>query len=210
MLIRDVRATWLRCPIPVEQQHVSDFGRITSFDTTIVRIEVARRPGRLGGGQGWCRQLGLLSCGGGGRPRRPRAGARRAGCAAPHRGVGHDVQRIECRLRVRAWTRLSGAGAARSRGRRDERDRHGPVGPARQVARRARRGSVGRTAHRHASRLRERWVGRRGRDRRAAPRLRGAGIRECQDARRRHGRRRRDQRGTCSRRPHVRSVPTSV
>ena len=41
MLIRDVRATWLRCPIPIEQQHVSDFGRITSFDTTIVRIEVA-------------------------------------------------------------------------------------------------------------------------------------------------------------------------
>ena len=39
MLISDVRATWLRCPIPVEQQHVSDFGRITSFDTTIVRIE---------------------------------------------------------------------------------------------------------------------------------------------------------------------------
>jgi len=39
MLIRDVRATWLRCPIPVDQQHVSDFGRITSFDTTIVRIE---------------------------------------------------------------------------------------------------------------------------------------------------------------------------
>ena len=47
MLIRDVRATWLRCPIPVEQQHVSDFGRITSFDTTIVRIEVA------GGLVGW-------------------------------------------------------------------------------------------------------------------------------------------------------------
>lgn len=40
MLISDVRAIWLRCPIPVEQQHVSDFGRITSFDTTIVRIEV--------------------------------------------------------------------------------------------------------------------------------------------------------------------------
>ena len=39
MLIRHVRAIWLRCPIPVEQQHVSDFGRITSFDTTIVRIE---------------------------------------------------------------------------------------------------------------------------------------------------------------------------
>jgi D-galactarolactone cycloisomerase len=39
MLIRDVRARWLRCPIPLEQQHVSDFGRIASFDTTIVSIE---------------------------------------------------------------------------------------------------------------------------------------------------------------------------
>jgi L-alanine-DL-glutamate epimerase-like enolase superfamily enzyme len=39
MLIRGVRARWLRCPIPVEQQHTSDFGRITSFDTAIVSIE---------------------------------------------------------------------------------------------------------------------------------------------------------------------------
>jgi L-alanine-DL-glutamate epimerase-like enolase superfamily enzyme len=29
----------VRCPIPVERQHVSDFGRIDAFDTTLVRIE---------------------------------------------------------------------------------------------------------------------------------------------------------------------------
>jgi L-alanine-DL-glutamate epimerase-like enolase superfamily enzyme len=40
MLIRRVHARWLHCPIPVEQQHVSDFGRITSFDTAIVGVEV--------------------------------------------------------------------------------------------------------------------------------------------------------------------------
>jgi D-galactarolactone cycloisomerase len=40
MLIRDVRARWLHCPIPLEQQHVSDFGRISSFDAAIVSIEV--------------------------------------------------------------------------------------------------------------------------------------------------------------------------
>jgi D-galactarolactone cycloisomerase len=38
MRIRDVDATWLRCPIPYEQQHVSDFGRIASFDMTLVRV----------------------------------------------------------------------------------------------------------------------------------------------------------------------------
>jgi L-alanine-DL-glutamate epimerase-like enolase superfamily enzyme len=39
MKIRSVKASWVRVPIPEEQQHVSDFGRIASFDTTIVRIE---------------------------------------------------------------------------------------------------------------------------------------------------------------------------
>jgi L-alanine-DL-glutamate epimerase-like enolase superfamily enzyme len=37
--IRSVSATWLHVPIAPERQHVSDFGRITSFDTTLVRIE---------------------------------------------------------------------------------------------------------------------------------------------------------------------------
>ncbi len=39
MKIRTVVATWVRVPIPEEQQHVSDFGRIASFDTVVVRIE---------------------------------------------------------------------------------------------------------------------------------------------------------------------------
>jgi L-alanine-DL-glutamate epimerase-like enolase superfamily enzyme len=40
MKIRDVRARWVHCPIPTEQQHVSDFGRITSFDAAIISVEV--------------------------------------------------------------------------------------------------------------------------------------------------------------------------
>jgi L-alanine-DL-glutamate epimerase-like enolase superfamily enzyme len=37
--IVNVDAVWLRCPIPPQQQHVSDFGRITSFDMTLVKVE---------------------------------------------------------------------------------------------------------------------------------------------------------------------------
>jgi L-alanine-DL-glutamate epimerase-like enolase superfamily enzyme len=40
MKIRHVRARWIRCPIPTAQQHVSDFGRITSFDAAIVSVEL--------------------------------------------------------------------------------------------------------------------------------------------------------------------------
>ena len=40
MIIRSVDACWLSVPIPTERQHVSDFGRITSFDMALVRIEV--------------------------------------------------------------------------------------------------------------------------------------------------------------------------
>ena len=39
MIIKDVSARWVHCPIPAERQHVSDFGRIDAFDTTLVRIE---------------------------------------------------------------------------------------------------------------------------------------------------------------------------
>ncbi|MFN0040548.1 MAG: mandelate racemase/muconate lactonizing enzyme family protein [Burkholderiales bacterium] len=39
MRIKSVQATWLHCPIPEAQQHVSDFGRVASFDSTLVRIE---------------------------------------------------------------------------------------------------------------------------------------------------------------------------
>ena len=40
MIIRSVEARWLSVPIPPERQHVSDFGRIASFDMALVRIEV--------------------------------------------------------------------------------------------------------------------------------------------------------------------------
>lgn len=40
MLIRDVGARWLHCPIPEAHQHVSDFGRITSFDMALVHVEL--------------------------------------------------------------------------------------------------------------------------------------------------------------------------
>lgn len=39
MKIKSVLARWLHVPIPHEQQHVSDFGRIASFDSVLVRIE---------------------------------------------------------------------------------------------------------------------------------------------------------------------------
>ena len=39
MKIRSVQARWLHVPIPYEQQHVSDFGRIDSFDSVLVRID---------------------------------------------------------------------------------------------------------------------------------------------------------------------------
>jgi len=36
--IQDVGAVWLRCPIPAERQHVSDFGRLATFDTVLVTV----------------------------------------------------------------------------------------------------------------------------------------------------------------------------
>src|SRR4026208_905949 len=47
MIIRNVDASWLSVPIPAERQHVSDFGRVASFDMALVRVEVA------GGLVGW-------------------------------------------------------------------------------------------------------------------------------------------------------------
>lgn len=47
MIIRNVDACWLSVPIPTERQHVSDFGRVSSFDMALVRIDVA------GGLVGW-------------------------------------------------------------------------------------------------------------------------------------------------------------
>jgi len=39
MKITAVTAQWLHVPIPPERQHTTDFGRIASFDTTLVRID---------------------------------------------------------------------------------------------------------------------------------------------------------------------------
>ena len=39
MKIKSVSANWLHVPIPYERQHVSDFGRIASFDSVLVTIE---------------------------------------------------------------------------------------------------------------------------------------------------------------------------
>ena len=39
MKIARVEATWLQVPIPEAQQHTSDFGRATTFDTALVRID---------------------------------------------------------------------------------------------------------------------------------------------------------------------------
>lgn len=39
MKITHVQATWCHVPIPYERQHVSDFGRVTSFDSVITRVE---------------------------------------------------------------------------------------------------------------------------------------------------------------------------
>jgi L-alanine-DL-glutamate epimerase-like enolase superfamily enzyme len=50
MKIKSVTATWLRVPIPEDRQHTSDFGRVASFDTTLVRIET--ECGLVGHGEG--------------------------------------------------------------------------------------------------------------------------------------------------------------
>ena len=39
MKITNVNATWVHVPIPPERQHVSDFGKIASFDSVIVKID---------------------------------------------------------------------------------------------------------------------------------------------------------------------------
>jgi len=37
--IKTVTATWIRVPIPEERQHMTDFGLITTIDTTLVHVE---------------------------------------------------------------------------------------------------------------------------------------------------------------------------
>ena len=50
MRIRTVRAWWVRIPIEARRQHVSDFGRLTTFDAAILRIETD--DGLVGWGEG--------------------------------------------------------------------------------------------------------------------------------------------------------------
>jgi L-alanine-DL-glutamate epimerase-like enolase superfamily enzyme len=47
--IKSVKAIWLRVPIPESQQHVSDLGRTTSFDSVLVRV--ATECGLVGHGE---------------------------------------------------------------------------------------------------------------------------------------------------------------
>src|SRR6201987_4182318 len=49
MKIRSGEAYWVHIPIPPEKQHTSDFGRTTSFDATLVRIDT--QCGITGGGE---------------------------------------------------------------------------------------------------------------------------------------------------------------
>ncbi len=49
MQIKSISARWLHVPIPLEQQHVSDFGKASSFDSVLVRIET--RSGLVGWGE---------------------------------------------------------------------------------------------------------------------------------------------------------------
>ena len=49
MIIRSVDACWLSVPIPTDRQHVSDFGRISTFDMALVRVDVAN--GLVGWGE---------------------------------------------------------------------------------------------------------------------------------------------------------------
>jgi L-alanine-DL-glutamate epimerase-like enolase superfamily enzyme len=50
MRISDVKAWWVQIPIERNRQHVSDFGRLTTFDAAIVRIETDN--GIVGWGEG--------------------------------------------------------------------------------------------------------------------------------------------------------------
>ena len=83
MIIRSVDACWLSVPIPTERQHVSDFGRISSFDMALVRIEVAS------GLVGWGESKAAVGSAGG--------CAALVSCITDELGpqlVGHDARRI--------------------------------------------------------------------------------------------------------------------
>ncbi len=104
MIIRSVDARWLSVPIPAEGQHVSDFGRIASFDMALVRIEVE------GGLVGWGESKAAVGSAG--------SCAALVSCITEELRpmlLGEDARRI-----TRVWERMyngSRAGYALTRGR---------------------------------------------------------------------------------------------
>lgn len=104
MKITQVRARWLHCPIPPDQQHVSDFGRIASFDTAIISVEVE------GGLTGWGEAKAAVGS----------AGACRSVVAAVEHELGPALVGLDARRVTAAWDELyngTRAGYARDRGR---------------------------------------------------------------------------------------------
>lgn len=60
MKIKSVTARWLHVPIPTERQHTSDFGRVSTFDSTLVRIET--EDGVVGHGEAKAEVGSAASC----------------------------------------------------------------------------------------------------------------------------------------------------
>jgi D-galactarolactone cycloisomerase len=90
MLIRDVSARWLHCPIPFAEQHVSDFGRIESFDMALVRVEADN------GLVGWGEAKAAVGS----------AGACRSLVAAVRDELGPQLIGEDARQINRAWDRM--------------------------------------------------------------------------------------------------------
>lgn len=104
MLIRAIRARWIHCPIPTDQQHVSDFGLITSFDTAIISVEAE------GGLVGWGEAKAAVGSSGGCRS----LVASIEDDLAPAL-IGHDARQITA-----AWDKMyngTRSGYATARGR---------------------------------------------------------------------------------------------
>ena len=117
MRIRRITADWLHVPIPEAKQHTTDFGRIASFDSALVRVET--EGGLVGFGEAKAAvgsagtNAALVTCieqelapldPGRGRARHLAA-------------VGRDVQRLARPLRDRPRPRLPDARPARPDGR---------------------------------------------------------------------------------------------
>ena len=51
MKIANIEAFWLRCPIPKEKQHFSDYGLLTNFDMTLIVVTTDSGLQGFGGSQ---------------------------------------------------------------------------------------------------------------------------------------------------------------